>query len=137
MMITSDEVERKYFMSLAPVYLITSSYLMQANLRNANVIAYGFSVFTMLISIWLVIASFVRLPKVAVDYTYQICSGLALITALVFVIGWLGTLTELLNLKASPAYIYVYLGIGLLLYFSIIGFNIYNAFKLTHQNSQR
>ncbi len=128
-MVTLYEVRTKYFMSLAPVYLITSSYLMQANLKNTSIVAFDFSVFFMLISIWLVIASFFKLPETIVNYTYQVCASLALITALVFVIGWLGTLSELLNLKASPTYVYAYFGLGLLLYFVIILFNVYNAFK--------
>ncbi len=129
MSITDDELRRKYFMSLAPVYLITSSYLMQAHLKNTNVVAFGFSLFFMLISIWSVIASFLKLPETIVNNTYIVFSSLALITALVFVIGWLGTLTDLLNLKASPSYIYAYFGLGLLLYFAILIFNVINAFR--------
>jgi len=102
---------------------------MQAALKNPNVVTYVLSVFTMLCAIWSAIAAFIKLPKVAADYTYQMLASLALVAALVFVIGWLGTLTELLNLKASPAYVYAYFWLGLLLYFAILVFNVYNAFK--------
>ena len=128
-MTTLNETRREYFMSLAPVYLITSSYLMQVALKNSNVVAYALSVLIMACAIWLVIASFIKLRKVVVDYTYQIFASLALITALVFVIGWLDTLVELLNLRASPAYVYAYFGLGLLLYFAILVFNVHNAYK--------
>jgi hypothetical protein len=125
----TDNFRNKYFMSLAPVYLITSGYLMQAALKNPSGVVYGLSVFFMASTIWLVVAAFIKLPRVALDYTYEIFAALALVSALVFVIGWLNVLTGLLNLKASPSYVYAYFFVGLLLYFAILGFNVYNAFK--------
>jgi len=126
-MATINKFRSEYFLSLAPVYLITSSYLMQAALKNPNIVTYALSAFTMLCAIWSAIAAFI--PKVAVGYTYRILASLALVTALVFVIGWLDTLNELLNLKANPAYVYACFWLGLLLYFAILVFNVYNAFK--------
>ena len=102
---------------------------MQAYVKNTNNTALFFSLLFMLIPIWLVIASFLKLSETVINITYQTCSGLALATALVFVIGWLGTLTSLLNLNASPTYVNAYFYLGLLLYFAILVFNVYNAFK--------
>ena len=136
---TNGKFQREYFMSLAPVYLITSSYLMQAALKQTSVgllnrlpmiLACIFSVLFIVGAFWLVIAAFTkRLPSQVIEYTYRISSLLGVITAVVFVIGWLATLNELLALSPNTVYIWVYSILGIMIYLSIIIFNLINAYK--------
>jgi hypothetical protein len=130
---TVDEVQRKWFMSLAPVYLITSAYLMQAHLEQesagqSSTLTLGLSAFTMAVSIWLVMVAFwTKLHPKVKDYTYQIAGSLSIFTPLVFILGWLGVLGKLIDLKAYPAYVSVYVVLGLLFYLAMLAFNVWNV----------
>jgi len=131
-----DEVRRYVFMSLAPLYLITSGYTMQAALRNANtgqtmsfVPLSIISVAFMVITIWLVfVAFFVRREKIQF-WTYSIFTGITPLAALIFVIELLGTMKELLDVGVGELYATAYLIVGLLLYFAILCFDIFVFFK--------
>ena len=105
-------------------------------LRLPSITAYILSGLAMASAIWLAIAAFARLPQQVIDYTYKIFASLGIVTILVFVLGWLGTLNEVLGLKASAAYIYTYFFLGLLLYCSIVAFNVCSAFNRA-QRSKR
>lgn len=131
-----DEVRRELFMSLAPLYLITSGYTMQAALRNANA-GQTMSFFTLIIisvafmaiTVWLVVVAFFVRPGKLQFWTYEIFTGIGIIAAIIFVIGWLGTIKMLLDSGVGELYATAYLIIGLLLYFAILAFNIFGAFK--------
>jgi hypothetical protein len=137
MSIAVDEVRKEYFMSLAPVYLFTSYYLAKAASTETSIkiwpslptmLVYILAGVTMAVVIWLVAVSFCTRLKKYHDKTYKTCASLGILTALVFLVGWVDTIGPLLNANASPIFVYPYVVLGVVLYVTIIFFNIYNAF---------
>lgn len=123
-------------MSLAPVYLITSAYLMQSHLERPSVVTLNLSVLAMCISVWLVIVTWTCLSDKIKEFTYKLFSATSVFTPLIFILSWLGVLGKLVNLKASPTYIYPYVVIGLLLFLAIIAFSGWNTFRKESRNEK-
>lgn len=135
-----DELRKSHFMSLAPMYLITSAYTMQAALTTQSAGLLQNISFTtlallswafLIVTIWLVVAGFVTLPSKLRLWTYGVGTGLGIISALILVIDWLERLIALMKLNASPIYVTAFFYIGFALYFAILVFNVIHAAKFT------
>jgi hypothetical protein len=122
-MITKDQLLSKSFIALAPTYLITSGYLMQAHTERPSAVALVGSVFFMLASVWMVVAAFWKnLDDKVKRWTYEAAFSLSMLTALVFILGWLGVSTKLVELKAAAWYVNVYAVLGFGVFLAISAF---------------
>ena len=135
-MATRGEIRGEFFMALAPVYLITSNYLMQAALKRVavdftTVLFLVLSVLFIVLALWLGFVAFLGRPKEAAELTYKLCTHFFFvsITAVVFAVGWLGTTVDLLEYGPNPIYMWTYMIMGLLIYIAIFVFVIYRDIK--------
>lgn len=136
------DIRKEYFMSLVPLYVILSYYLMQAGLNdskflfwNLPFIDYSLSVVGMIFALFLTYASFFRIPQNWVFYAYLSAASLGAVGALVFSIDWLNSLRDLMTLNVSAWYLWIYVIGGEIVILAIILFHVMNVIKVNNHKT--
>jgi len=141
----NGEIKKEYFMASVPLFVIASYYLMQSALKKETLTFFSstsswitiiLSLVLLVFAINLIFCSFIGRPAKWVSTTYQISSFFGIIASLVFTIDWVKALTDLINLKADPWYVYIFFSVGFLLIFGIFIFYAYSMLRASRTKSQ-
>lgn len=122
------KLKKELLISSAPLFFITSYYLMQSALNKdtssfltsySSWVTIILSVLLLGFALNLVLCSIIARPESWVRTTYEISAFFGTVAALVFVIDLARALTDLISLKADPWYVYLFFAVGILLIFGV------------------
>lgn len=100
------------FMSLAPIYLVGSGYLFQAELDNPSSLTMALSIGFLVFASYLGISAFVPFPRKLMLITYKVASALGFVAAIIFLLDLLGMTADLYSAGANLLYVRSFYFVG-------------------------